>query len=646
MAHGKWGDYNMVKNKALILLMTVLLSSCGVVDNSTPSAPPIPGGGGDGQVDGDETLGENYLTLTDKSSHYFVGETFNDIYKMRILLFNNGEVSDVSNRRSNIIFKMKDADGNDADPEKPFTKAGTYKVQAFIKNHEEIYSKSKYIKVLDGPTKQLTSKASIPENFNYYDVEKSCLSNLSIPSSGDMNVLVIPVEISDYPFSSIGYGNDYLSKIDDLFNGEGANDTLYWESISSYYQKSSFGKLNLQFDIADVYKPGKSSADLMQYGEYGAFLTCNDALVDYKAKHGSDSTKKYDNDHDGYVDAIWAVYSAPMYSTGAYGDNPGMKVFWAFCSDMSFEDPNIESPVMHSFGWASAGFMYECVEQPKVDAHTFIHETGHLLSLPDYYSYDFSGTGASGPQGGLAMMDLNIGDQDSFSKFALGWAKPYVPKDDCIVTIKPNTTSGDAILLADNWNGTAFDEYVLLDLVVPANLNELDSTEQYPGRPLYYNEPGIRMYHIDARLGGFKNTGGYLSPYKEARQEDYYLLDSQVTKIINNDLLKPAVNDGDIGYTVINANSGSRTLIDEDLYKNNRLITLVGADNKHCEIDNVAGSNNSLFRKGDSWTVNNKTTRFFSSESGDFNNGDSFSYVFTVLECTSESATIQIRKIK
>ena len=60
-----------------------------------------------------------------------------------------------------------------------------------------------------------------------------------------------------------------------------------------------------------------------------------------------------------------------------------------------------------------------------VDAHTFIHETGHLLGLDDYYDYN-DYRGAKGGLYGADMMDNNIGDHGSVNKLLLGWIEPTV----------------------------------------------------------------------------------------------------------------------------------------------------------------------------------------------------------------------------
>ena len=608
----------------------------------------------------------DYLEVeTDENDYYYVGETLSKIKRFKMVIHYKGKTTDVTNRATGLTYEIKDLQGNSLDISKPFEKAGTYKLKVIANNSRiTIPSDEITIEVKDSPTKELKEKSILPEHFTYYDFENSCLDNLSFPTKGEVNALVIPVEITDYPFNNVGYGENYPDAIDVLFNGDGEKDTKYWESISSYYKKTSMNQLSLNFEIADVYKPGYDSTKYINGGIGSAFTIATRALSDYKDKNGNDATKKFDNDGDGYVDGLWLVYSAPPYfykNSAPYGGAQGSDVFWAFCSDYSGLMPNKNSPTLHSFGWASLCFANEKVDAPKVDAHTFIHETGHLLSLPDYYSYDIQGARASGAQGGLAMMDYNIGDQDSFSKIALGWANPYVPTEDCVITIKPNESTGDCILLADSWNGTAFDEYILLDLQTPSGLNELDATTKYDDyTPKYYSVPGIRMYHIDARLGEFKYvttsedqsiTQNDVIPIKNEGQSDYYLTDDLVKALVQKGSVSTLVKDSSIsyaerasGYTAINANSSSRAKIQSNPYMNNRLITLLGADGKLCEKADVKAGNDSLFKEGDSWTINGNSLGMFSTTEG-FNNKDNFSYVISVLKCSNEEATIQIRKV-
>ena len=56
---------------------------------------------------------------------------------------------------------------------------------------------------------------------------------------------------------------------------------------------------------------------------------------------------------------------------------------WAVTSWSS----NIEH--INNFSYASFGFMFDGTTKNgiQLDAHTFIHETGHQMGLDDYYSF-------------------------------------------------------------------------------------------------------------------------------------------------------------------------------------------------------------------------------------------------------------------
>ena len=61
-----------------------------------------------------------------------------------------------------------------------------------------------------------------------------------MPSTGDVNVLVIPIDFYDYPRENVT-----VSLMDLHLTFFGKDDEVEWESVSSYYYKSSYGKLNI-----------------------------------------------------------------------------------------------------------------------------------------------------------------------------------------------------------------------------------------------------------------------------------------------------------------------------------------------------------------------------------------------------------------
>jgi hypothetical protein len=177
--------------------------------------------------------------------------------------------------------------------------------------------------------------------------------------------------------------------------------------------------------------------------------------------------------------------------------------FWAFTT-WANNDSDKSSPMANTYCWASYDFMYEGYGTSKVDAHTFIHETGHMMGLEDYYSYkDSSNDAFSAPMGCIDMMDYNIIDHDAYSKFAYGWVNPYKIDHAGTLTLRPSESTGDCAIIptSGGWNGNAFDEYMMIEYYTPTGLNESDSESRYEGTyPLGFSENGIRIYHVDSRL--------------------------------------------------------------------------------------------------------------------------------------------------
>ncbi len=459
----------------------------------------------------------------------------------------------------------------------------------------------------------------VDQYHSYQDLQKNIYLN-SIPSTGtDINILVVPVEFSD---SSYQFTSQVLADINTLFNGTSAA-TNYWESVSSFYEKSSYGNLDLNFAIGSVYETGKTAANYVATN--GSFFTTTlvrSVVDDFKADHGSSSTQQFDSDTDGFIDAVWMIYSCPNYSNSleikAISEN-----FWAYVTWDSnqayYGNGSATSPIANVYGWASYDFMYEGGGTSKIDAHTYIHETGHLLGLDDYYNYDEDSTYK--PLGAIDMMDYNIIDHNAWSKMALGWLKPYVVTGDAEITINPVENSGDAILIADNWNGTSFDEFLLLELYTPTGLNYLDSKTQYAGRyPLAYSKSGVRLLHIDARLGIYNYQNSFIS-YGDPGAGPLY-----------NDSTERF-------FAMANSNTPS---FSEDA--NHRLVHMIQAGGANTFDTGSSGTNTDLFKTGQSFSMSAYGSEFFKNGSK-LNNGNNLGYTISFTSVSSSSATIRITKI-
>lgn len=337
---------------------------------------------------------------------------------------------------------------------------------------------------------------------NYYKMSHNQYPNTALGASWDVamlesvgaqKMLVVPIRFTN---TNILFGND--TAIENNLNKAffGASEDTGWESVASYYSKSSFGKLSLSGEVVPTLNLNLTTIELEKKPITNNYLDQTHYLLEtvYNTLSAS-KLKEYDLNNDGHVDSIFLVYLAPYSSES--------DLFWAYQYYWN-RHPNFDKPTFSTYAWASYSFLYEdkSYSQSRAGAHTFIHETGHLLGLDDYYDYD----GNNVPLGGLDMMDFNITDHNLYSKFVLNWSFPYVVVGNSNITLGPAESSGDFIILNKNWNGHAYDEYILIEFYTPTGLNEKDSIDGYISTK-GFDQSGVRIYHVDSRLKAVYSLG-------------------------------------------------------------------------------------------------------------------------------------------
>lgn len=336
-----------------------------------------------------------------------------------------------------------------------------------------------------------------------YDEETGEILGITkgLPSIGNPNVLVIPVEFTDCKAPS--------SMVEDLKTAFfGTSEQTGWESLSSYYQKSSYGKLNIKGDVMKPFNTGKTVGYYEQlqkefnkalenytkgltdvYPDNVEYSIIKEALAYYD---GEIDYSKYDTNNDGYIDSIYLVY------TTDYNAEDSDSLWWAFTTEyFSSEEQKYDNVEADFYIFMSYRFLFDELQGKtvKYNAETIIHETGHLLGLNDYYDYDDT-TGPSGGIGGGDMMDCNVGDHNAYSKLMLGWVSPTVVSGKTTtITLDSFATSGDCVVISKGWNGTFFDEYYIIDFYTPTGLNEFGA-----GNSGLFSTSGIRIYHVDSKL--------------------------------------------------------------------------------------------------------------------------------------------------
>ncbi len=429
--------------------------------------------------------------------------------------------------------------------------------------------------------------------YNYYS------SMTKAPSTGDLNILVVPVKLAN---SSLNYNEETRY---DIYNAYfGTSESTGFESVASYFYKSSYGNLR----ISGVVTPWYETTYTASIGSVSQVMRlASTALSWYKETFNSNASE-FDNDSDGYVDVICLIYNVPY-------DYAGNDNLWAYTSWAS-NSANIASPSVSTFFWASVDFMYE-TSHIEIDAHTYIHEMGHALGLDDYYNYD--DTSREDVAGGFIMQSYNVGDHDPYSKMALGWTSPLLVTGETTVTISSFTETGEFLVLKpDNQMNSVFDEYIIVDLYTPTNLNEMDANTRwatyYPKGP---TTTGVRIWHVDARLVDIVNAYNYTITTTISSNSSVYHATSNSTDEIY----------GSIVPTM----------------RNYRLLHLLEADGNFDFKNGSYFSDSDMWYEGDSFTLSDYSSSFANSTV--FNNGETFPYKITVDSINDNQATISITLI-
>jgi hypothetical protein len=149
----------------------------------------------------------------------------------------------------------------------------------------------------------------------------------------------------------------------------------------------------------------------------------------------------------------------------------------------------------------------------KLNAETYVHETGHLLGLDDYYGNQNN----YGPLGGFDMMSYNVGDHGPLNKMLLGWIDPLIAQPGTKkVTLDRYATGGGVILIPKTTlpNGSIWGEFIALAYYTPAGLYEA-----HQGLSYVPSVSGLLVYHVDATLKARNDSSWWMSYFKNTNMD-------------------------------------------------------------------------------------------------------------------------------
>ena len=358
---------------------------------------------------------------------------------------------------------------------------------------------------------EINDYSGIETNESISVIDPNCL-----PSTGDVNVLVIPIN-----FDKQNATEAMRKNIEKAFFGSEIDTG--WESLRSYYQESSYNKLNISGAVTEWFSPRYDSSYYATYksDDYnsGSTLLMVEALKYFKNKY---DYSDFDSNNDGYIDAIYLIYNNDIGGNQTIAEKD---FYWAFTYwDTEADIRTYSDTVGYSHVFMGYDFFLEdlAFSQTKIalNCETLIHETGHLLNLDDYYDYDeYDEYSNDGGYCGSDMMDYNFGDHGPFSKIMLDWVNPVEITKSGIYELPAFTTTGVSFVIGANSNfDSIFDEYYLIDFYSFDGLNNLQNKSFFETKDNY---AGVRVSHVDASLTYKK---GYFPTYTQNNSDSQHKL--------------------------------------------------------------------------------------------------------------------------
>ncbi len=485
--------------------------------------------------------GDQYLDVTIAQEVIPEGSCFYDAAKPTVTFVDKtkDERTDVTDQSFRTSYEISDKNDStktygagDALPKGSYTAYIKYRYDKWSKRVDFTVQEKTVEKASEGKGYHTVSVDSLSQYTyqNYSGIET--LNGSGMPSTGEVKILVIPVQFTN---ASAQFTNaeDVHDILEEAFFAENENgEDTPWESLHSYYKKASFGRLNITGKVTSIvtYEAEDTTLDASNTS-LASTITKN--AINQLVNKGEVNLADYDSNKDGYIDGVEVVYctSQPTPSSFGTSDSGSSDLWWNFTTNAGGVQ-NLAKPGVNRIFWSRFDYLtnayYANVKDESgnpigkrlngnaVDAHTIIHETGHMMGAPDYYSYDHN----EGAAGCVDMMDMNVGDHNAYTKMAYNWVAPMVvdgSSSNFEITLPSYTDTGKFLLVrntvADKWNQTPYDEYLIIEYYTPTGVNEMDSTG-YPewssqvsstGSAAYghggtYEHPGLQVFHVNARV--------------------------------------------------------------------------------------------------------------------------------------------------
>ncbi|MBQ2733829.1 MAG: hypothetical protein IJF74_06695 [Clostridia bacterium] len=333
----------------------------------------------------------------------------------------------------------------------------------------------------------LSAPLSVLPRVNYAKTQHELVPNAYPDAKGELNILVVPIvwqdtaaavtaEVLAELYNALGRVIEKNGKVNDFSDGITANG----HSLSEYYSTASYGQLRLTSFVTDrCHMPYNSTDNTFAL----SYDRAKEIIEKVYEMYPDTDFSSFDKDGNGYFDS---VYFINVNGIGTLTRN--------------FYTPK-EAGTDKKLGInCYANISLDSLD--SIGSKVLIHEFGHNLGLIDYYDVRQSGIDAVGS---FDMQSQNAGDWNPYSKYSVGWITPKTVSDlkkgeSVDIRIGAFANTGDAIVIPgaeSSYNGTPFDEYIMIDLFTDRVLNQKDA-EKYG----LNGAVGVRIYHVNSAMEG------------------------------------------------------------------------------------------------------------------------------------------------
>ena len=285
--------------------------------------------------------------------------------------------------------------------------------------------------------------------------------------TGEAHMIALRMSFADQDPQSAFEAADTKEALRQLFTGTAgqstaATDAVFpYDGIAPYYARSSYGKLAITAEVLDY----RARYPQAHYGSEDTLDELYEEALTSLNESGEDLSR-FDANEDGRLDGVYLHFANEGREIDDWASS-WWNAQWAYDGDLELDGVTPGSfVILHEASNTAEG------------GQAAIHETGHVLGLPDYYSYaqtaedndadladkhsqaparptgaDMYLTVVSGDAGlgTFDMMQDSLGDHNGFSKWLLDWLD-----DDEIVRIVPGS-EGVQVICGDDRQTVAYD---------------------------------------------------------------------------------------------------------------------------------------------------------------------------------------------